>query len=404
MLEKKGQKWHLAKYLGIAGNYLLMMFYTTISGWMLIYFIKYADGSILAYKSAEELGAVFGTMISNPVLMVCATFAVILVCFSICSFGLQKGVERITKWMMVALLLLMVGLAIYSCTLSNAAEGLKFYLVPSLKSLENSGVWTVISSAMGQAFFTLSIGIGGFIDSFQHVLYGIPFYITIAVLAILAWMKSGKGTAVFTVLGLLLIYGMGFWEETMQTLALVLSSTCLALLLGVPLGIWTANSNRCNKIMRPILDFMQTMPAFVYLIPAVLFFGLGTVPGAFATVIFAMPPVVRLTGLGIRQVPKNVVEASRSFGATPWQLLYKVQLPLALPTIMTGINQTIMMSLSMVVIAAMISAGGLGEVVLKGITQMKIGLGFEGGIAVVILAIVLDRITQGMAQGKKKKQ
>ena len=160
VLEKKGQKWHLAKYLGIAGNYLLMMFYTTISGWMLIYFIKYADGSILAYKSAEELGAVFGTVISNPVLMVCATFAVILVCFSICSFGLQKGVERITKWMMVALLLLMVGLAIYSCTLSNAAEGLKFYLVPSLKSFENSGVWTVISSAMGQAFFTLSIGIG----------------------------------------------------------------------------------------------------------------------------------------------------------------------------------------------------------------------------------------------------
>ena len=135
-------------------------------------------------------------------------------------------------------------------------------------------------------FDTLSIGIGGFIDSFQHVLYGIPFYITIIALTVLAWIKSGKGTAVFTILGLLLIYGMGFWEETMQTLALVLSSTCLALLLGVPLGIWTANSNRCNKIMRPILDFMQTMPAFVYLIPAVLFFGLGTVPGAFATVIF----------------------------------------------------------------------------------------------------------------------
>ena len=159
VLEKKGQKWHLAKYLGIAGNYLLMMFYTTISGWMLIYFIKYADGSILAYKSAEELGAVFGTMISNPVLMVCAHSQ------SFCLLqhllvGLQKGVERSTKWMMVALLLLMVGLAVYSCTLSNAAEGLKFYLVPSLKSLENSGVWTVISSAMGQAFFTLSIGIG----------------------------------------------------------------------------------------------------------------------------------------------------------------------------------------------------------------------------------------------------
>ena len=154
--------------------------------------------------------------------------------------------------------------------------------------------------------------------------------------------------------------------------------------------------------MRPILDFMQTMPAFVYLIPAVLFFGLGTVPGAFATIIFAMPPVVRLTGLGIRQVPLEITEASLSFGATPWQLLYKVQFPLVLPTILTGVNQTIMMSLSMVVIAAMISAGGLGEVVLKGITQMKIGLGFEGGIAVVILAIILDRITQGIAQKKKK--
>ena len=187
----------------------------------------------------------------------------------------------------------------------------------------------------------------------------------------------------------------------MQTLALVLSSTSLALLLGIPLGIWSARSPRCNQVLRPILDLMQTMPAFVYLIPAVLFFGLGTVPGAFATIIFAMPPVVRLTGLGIRQVPREVIEASHSFGATSWQLLYKVQLPLALPTILTGINQTIMMSLSMVVIAAMISAGGLGEVVLKGITQMKIGLGFEGGIAVVILAIVLDRITQGIAQMKK---
>ena len=176
-------------------------------------------------------------------------------------------------------------------------------------------------------FDAVNSGIGSFIIGFQHVLFGIPFYITILALAVAAWMKAGRGTAIFTVLGLLLIYGMGFWEATMQTLALVLSSTCLALLLGVPLGIWTANSNRCNKIMRPILDFMQTMPAFVYLIPAVLFFGLGTVPGAFATVIFAMPPVVRLTGLGIRQVPKNVVEASRSFGATPWQLLTRYSYP-----------------------------------------------------------------------------
>lgn len=251
----------------------------------------------------------------------------------------------------------------------------------------------------GAGFFdALSMGVEGFIDGFQLALYTIPFYIFIFLITLLAWWRAGKGIGVFTLLGLLLIYGMGFWEETMQTLALVLSSTCLALLLGVPLGIWTAKSERCNQILRPVLDCMQTMPAFVYLIPAVLFFGLGSVPGAFATIIFAMPPVVRLTGLGIRQVPENIIEAARSFGATPRQLLFKVQLPLALPTILMGINQTIMMALSMVVVSAMISAGGLGEVVLKGITQMKIGLGFEGGIAVVILAIILDRITQGITK------
>ena len=228
--------------------------------------------------------------------------------------------------------------------------------------------------------------IGGFIETFQHGLLWIPFYIMIPALTVLAWYKAGKGTAVLTLLGLFLIYGMGFWEQTMQTVALVLSSTVIALILGVPLGIWTAQNRIAAKIIRPVMDLMQTMPAFVYLIPAVLFFGLGPVPG--------------LTDLGIRQVPEDIVEATRSFGATSRQLLFKVQLPLALPTIMTGVNQTIMMALSMVVIAAMISAGGLGEIVLKGITQMKIGLGFEGGIAVVILAIVLDRITQGFVRKK----
>lgn len=253
-------------------------------------------------------------------------------------------------------------------------------------------------------FDFLSTVIGGFIETFQIALFVIPFYITIALVVALAWFKSGRGMAIFTLLGLLLIYFMGYWQETMDTLALVLSSTFIALIMGVPLGIWAGNSDKADKVLRPILDFMQTMPAFVYLIPAVLFFGLGTVPGAFATVIFAMPPVVRLTSLGIRQVPKDIVEATQSFGATKRQLLFKVQLPLALPTILTGVNQTIMLSLSMVVIAAMIAAGGLGEVVLKGITQMKIGLGFEGGIAVVILAIVLDRITQGMTKARKRKK
>ena len=218
-------------------------------------------------------------------------------------------------------------------------------------------------------FDVLNTGIGGFIEGLQDVLFGIPFYITILLLGGLAWFKTQRGVAVFTVLGLVLIYFMGYWEQTMDTLALVLSSTLIALLIGIPLGLWAGNSDRADKILRPIMDFMQTMPAFVYLIPAVLFFGLGTVPGAFATVIFSMPPVVRLTSLGIRQVPEDIVEATKAFGATSKQLLYKVQLPLAMPTILTGVNQTIMLSLSMVVIAAMISAGGLGEVVLRGITQ-----------------------------------
>ncbi len=160
VLEKKGQKWHLMKYLGICGNYLLMMFYTVISGWMVIYFVTYLTGSIMSASGVEGLSAVFGSMVSNPGLMVVSAFAVILICFGICSMGLQKGVEGITKWMMVALLALMIGLAVYSATLPNAAEGLRFYLVPSLKRLEEAGVSTVISAAMGQSFFTLSLGIG----------------------------------------------------------------------------------------------------------------------------------------------------------------------------------------------------------------------------------------------------
>ena len=160
VLEKKGQKWHLMKYLGIGGNYLLMMFYTVISGWMVIYFVKYLTGSIMGASGVEGLSAVFGNMVSDPGLMVVSAFAVILICFGICSMGLQKGVEGITKWMMVALLALMIGLAVYSATLPNAAEGLRFYLVPSLKRLEEAGVSTVISAAMGQSFFTLSLGIG----------------------------------------------------------------------------------------------------------------------------------------------------------------------------------------------------------------------------------------------------
>lgn len=259
-----------------------------------------------------------------------------------------------------------------------------------------------LTSNFGALFNIIKIIVISVVDSVEWILMFPPFYVIILLIAFLAWKRTGLGVTIFTILGLTLIWAMGYWGQTMATLALILSAAFIALIMGVPMGIWAAKNPLAGKIMRPILDLMQTMPAFVYLIPAVLFFGLGKVPGAFATIIFAMPPAVRLTTLGISQVPKEIVEATRSFGATPRQLLFKVELPLALPTILAGVNQTIMMALSMVVISAMIAAGGLGEVVLKGITQLKIGLGFEGGIAVVILAIILDRITQSFGNTKKK--
>ncbi|MDU1442768.1 MAG: proline/glycine betaine ABC transporter permease [Clostridium cochlearium] len=238
------------------------------------------------------------------------------------------------------------------------------------------------------------------IKGLENILMFPPSIVVIILFALLAYKLADKKVAVFTFVGLFFIDSMQLWSQTMQTLSLVLVSALIALLIGVPFGIMSARSEKANKILRPILDFMQTMPAFVYLIPAVLFFGMGKVPGAIATVIFSMPPAVRLTNLGIRQVPEEVVEAAKSFGSTPKQMLYKVQLPIALPTILAGVNQTIMLALSMVVVSAMIGAGGLGREVYQGITQLKIGQGFESGLAVVILAMILDRMTQAFSSNR----
>lgn len=244
--------------------------------------------------------------------------------------------------------------------------------------------------------------LAGIIDGIGSVFNFVPVFLFIAIVAVIVWWLVGKEMAIFTGIGLLFINNLGLWDKTILTLSLVVAATLIALIVGLPLGILMAKNKVANKILRPILDFMQTMPAFVYLIPAVYFFDLGAVPGAVATIIFAMPPIVRLTNLGIRQVTADVVEAAKSFGATPSQLLFKVQVPLAIPTIMAGLNQTIMLALSMVVISAMIGADGLGKTVYEGITQMDIGKGFEGGIAVVILAMLLDRITQNLGTSKKK--
>ncbi|ETR68708.1 MAG: glycine betaine/proline transport system permease protein [Candidatus Magnetoglobus multicellularis str. Araruama] len=227
--------------------------------------------------------------------------------------------------------------------------------------------------------------------------------IIIAITSI-AWYVGKRNNGLLAFFGLLLIWNMGLWDPTIETISLVLISTLIAVGIGLPMGILSALYNKVYRVIMPILDFMQTMPAFVYLIPAIPFFGLGPVSATFSTVIFAMPPAIRLTCLGIRQLPVQLIEAADSFGASRPQKLFKVQLPLAMPTIMAGINQTIMLSLSMVVIAAMIGAGGLGSEVWKAIQRFKPGDGFEAGLGVVIVAIILDRITQQIAKTEKQKE
>ncbi|MEG6522800.1 ABC transporter permease [Desulfotomaculum sp. 1211_IL3151] len=251
---------------------------------------------------------------------------------------------------------------------------------------------------LGGFFDLISTVISGWVDFFAFIFTVIPAWALIIGLTLLAWKFSKKSIALFTLLGLFLVHNLGYWENTMITLALVLTAALISVIIGIPTGILCAGKDTVRDVVMPTLDFMQTMPAFVYLIPAIFFFGLGKVPGVIASVIFAMPPTIRLTNLGIRQVPKELVEAADAFGSTPMQKLLKVQLPLAKPTIMAGINQCIMLALSMVVIASMIGAKGLGADVYRAVTQIKIGAGFEAGLAIVILAIILDRMTQNIGR------
>jgi len=265
------------------------------------------------------------------------------------------------------------------------------------------GEWVEAGVDWIQTHFTtvldgISDGIGFVIDAFEDGLLVLPPLLLAALIVLLAWWRVGWRFGLFAVFAMVLIFGMAIWDETVSTLALVIGSSLMALLIGIPIGIAMARSDTVEAVVRPILDFMQTMPPFVYLIPAAIFFGLGKVPGSIATLIFAMPPAVRLTNLGIRQVSQEHVEAGQAFGCTDRQLLFKVQLPLAMPSIMAGVNQTIMLALSMVVIASMIGAGGLGNTVLTGIQRLNVGLGFEGGLGVVLLAILLDRITQSVGR------
>ncbi|MGX5655306.1 ABC transporter permease [Geodermatophilus nigrescens] len=247
-------------------------------------------------------------------------------------------------------------------------------------------------------FDAVSAVMSALVEGLTDLLVTPPPVVWIVVFAVVALLLRGPWLALYTVLAFLLVVSLELWAETMQTLALVLVAAVIAAAIGVPLGILAARHRAVSVVVRPVLDFMQTTPVFVYLIPAVFFFGVGVVPGVVATILFAIPPGVRLTELGIRQVDREVVEAARAFGARPGQVLREVQLPLALPSIMAGVNQVIMLALSMVVTAGLLGAAGLGAVVVRAVTQLDVAAGFEGGLAVVLLAIFLDRLTGAFGQ------
>jgi len=235
-------------------------------------------------------------------------------------------------------------------------------------------------------------------DGFQFLLSSIPPLIFLVLFYLAGWKAASWKVGVFAVISLALVGFMGVWDQLVLTLSLIATAVVFSVLIGLPIGIWCSRNDRVYAVIRPILDIMQTTPPFVYLVPAVMLFSIGNVPGLIATIIFGMPPIIRLTNLGIRQVQQEYVEAAVAFGSSPRQTLWKIQFPLALPTIMAGVNQNIMLCLSMVVIAAIIGAGGLGLEVYAGLQRFNIGQAFVGGIGIVLLAMVLDRITQGLGE------
>ncbi|WP_413206488.1 glycine betaine/L-proline ABC transporter permease ProW [Rhodospirillum sp. A1_3_36] len=250
-------------------------------------------------------------------------------------------------------------------------------------------------------FQAVRIPIDGVLTGIESALTWVAAPVMLILIGLIAWQIAGRKMAIGAVLSMTFVGLIGAWDQAMVTLALVFTSVFFCVVIGLPVGIFLARNDKATKITRPILDAMQTTPAFVYLVPIVMLFGIGNVPGVVVTIIFALPPLIRLTNLGIRQVPGDLIEAARSFGASDRQLLYKVQLPLAMPTIMAGVNQTLMLSLSMVVIASMIAVGGLGQMVLRGIGRLDMGLATVGGVGIVLLAIIIDRLTQALGVSKR---
>jgi len=254
------------------------------------------------------------------------------------------------------------------------------------------------------AFRALQWPVDQVLNGLDTFLQSVPFPIFVIVAVLLAWWAAGRGVAVFSLIALVFIDMIQVWPETMTTLAMIVTAVLFCTVVGVPIGIAASRSDRVAAGVRPILDIMQTIPPFVYLVPIVMLFGVGIVPGVIATIIFALPPIIRFTNLGIRQVQEEKVEAGYAFGATPRQVLWEIQIPLALRTIMAGLNQTLMLSLSMVVIAALIGAGGLGLTVYTGLGRLDVGSATVGGIGIVLLAVILDRVTQALGQTRKERK
>ncbi|WP_375594270.1 ABC transporter permease subunit [Algihabitans albus] len=245
------------------------------------------------------------------------------------------------------------------------------------------------------AFDSIVLGVRSVLDTISLALMGTPWPVVMTVICVVAWRSAGPRVAIFTAAALAYIAFLGYWEIAMETVALVGAAVVICVILGIPLGVWFGKSQRAYRFAEPVLDLMQTLPAFVYLIPIIAFFGTGNPPGILATIIFGMPPVIRLTALGIRGVPESIKEAASAFGASRWQILKDVELPLAQPSIMTGVNQTILMCLSMVVIISLIGGGGLGQVILEALQFAAKGPGLLGGFAILFVAMVIDRIVQG---------
>jgi glycine betaine/proline transport system permease protein len=276
-----------------------------------------------------------------------------------------------------------------------------WFQIPIDKWVDQGMAWLL--SHLGEVFDTVGDAVLQIMLSVERVLLGSPWFVTLLVIFLIGWWASRRwwqGLLYAALFGL--IGTLGLWDLAMSTLAIVITSVVISLLIGIPTGILMARSNMVQSVLKPILDAMQTMPSFVYLLPAFMFFGLGLVPAVFATVIYAVPPVIRLTNVGIRQVTPSVIEAAKAFGASPGQLLTRAQIPLAMPSIMVGTNQTTMSALAMVVIASMIGARGLGQEVLLAINRLELGRGFKAGLSIVLMAIVIDRITAAFASRQQR--